>query len=428
MKMPFDFGVKLIFRLVLPGFVLSLGMLPLMNTALELLGWTARFDAAFVTLIVLLGWLVTISDMSIYMLVEGRRWWPAPLKRFFIKREQQRLRRLLAQSSSADSSLALEASSDLPNFPISDDGENQGEYYIAYPSRLGNLLNAFETYSERIYGLNSIFYWWRIWLTLDKDTREEIDNSQALADSSIYVCLCLLCCGLLMMLYLSVQLLKAAGLRFVPSWQAHLPEFLLVFGKHLPDKASAALLAIVFLAASILVYRLSLKLHGQFGELFKSVIDLNVGKIDVPVIKQIELLTENSPAVSLPRVLAPRIRFQIAVNYLHYYRYYCPNPKCNAFLKPNQIEKHSCLEYHVYQEPSGSWRWRLETITGDRVLVDHGVTYKSEKQCRVEIDLVRQSWDAPVVEEANERPESGSLAPDKAFTARPLSSVNREEE
>jgi uncharacterized protein YegP (UPF0339 family) len=395
MKLPFDFGVKLIFRLVIPGFLLSLGFLPLLNTGLELFGWTTRFDPAFVTLIVLLGWLITISDMSIYMLVEGRRWWPGRLKSFFIKRERARLCKLLKNSRSGKP-VRTEAYTDLGGmFPMKGDGE----YDVIYPSRLGNLLSAFESYSSRIYGLNSIFYWWRIWLTLDKDTREEIDNSQALADSSTYACLSLFFCSLLMSIYLSVGLLKAAGIRFAPSLGGHMPELLVVLDRHLPGKLSAAALAIVFFSGSFVVYRLSLYLHAQFGELFKSVIDLNVGKIDVPVIEQIAALSEKSRSVSLSRGLARRTRFQIAVNYLHFYRYFCPNPKCNAFLKPNEIENHVCVEYHVYQETSGSWRWRIQTTAGRRILVDHEPTYESQQHCLEEISLIKQSSEAAVVEQ-----------------------------
>ena len=396
MKLPFDFGVKLIFRLVIPGFLLSLGFLPLLNTGLDLFGWTARFDAAFVTLIILLGWLITISDMSIYMLVEGRRWWPDWIKRVFIARETARLRRLVENSGSADDLVQVEAYTDLAaQFPMTDDGE----YYIKYPSRLGNLLSAFETYSLRVYGLDSIFYWWRIWLKLDKETREEVDSGQALADSSTYACFSLFFCSLLMALYLGLKILKAAGLRVVPSLGGHMPELLVVLDRHLPGKLSAAALAIVFFGGSFAVYRLSLYLHAQFGELFKSVIDLNVGSIDVGIVEEIAALSEESPVVMLPRQLPRMTKLQIAVNYLQFYRYYCPNPDCLALLKPNEIAKHICVEYHVYQEPSGSWRWRLQTTTDRRVLIDHGVTYKSEQDCRDEIALIKQSSEADMTEE-----------------------------
>src|SRR6266568_2291785 len=252
MKLPFDFGIKLIFRLVIPGFLLSLGFLPIMNAGLDVFGWTARFDYAFLTAIVLLGWLITISDMSIYMLLEGRRWWPAPIKRFCIDRHEARLRKLIERSKSTDDLIAGEAYFDLPNFPMN----NDGEYYVAYPSRLGNLLRAFELYSLRTYGIDSIFFWWRIWLRLDKDSREEVDNSQALADSTTYACFSLYFSGLLMLLYLGFKIMKAIALVIAPGISSYLPKFIVVLDAHLPRKAVAATLAAIFFVAGLLVYRL----------------------------------------------------------------------------------------------------------------------------------------------------------------------------
>src|SRR5258706_14345512 len=175
MKLPFDFGVKLLFRLVIPGFFLCLGLLPLLNITLEMIGWASRFEYAFITLVIFAGWLITISDMQIYMLFEGRRYWrPARLKAFFKRREQARINRLIANTRSADGLISSEAYFDLRNVTI-----NEANDYVAkYPSRLGNLLTAFELYSKRTYGIDSIFYWSRIWLKIDKDTREEIDGSQ----------------------------------------------------------------------------------------------------------------------------------------------------------------------------------------------------------------------------------------------------------
>jgi flagellar biosynthesis regulator FlaF len=52
--------------------------------------------------------------------------------------------------------------------------------------RLGNLITAFESYSNTRYGIDGVFYWNRIWLKLEKDVRDDIDNHQAMADSTVY--------------------------------------------------------------------------------------------------------------------------------------------------------------------------------------------------------------------------------------------------
>lgn len=193
MKLPFDFGIKLIFRLLIPGFFLSIGFFPILNTILALVGWTSKFEYVFVILIIFMGWLITISDMGIYMLFEGRRFWPNPLKRFFTEREEKRLAGIKEKLKDTNNQTVAEAYFDIRNFPMN----AEGDYIALYPSRLGNLLAAFEGYSLRVYGIDAIFYWGRIWLKIDKDTREEIDNSQALADSTVYTSFALVFTGLI---------------------------------------------------------------------------------------------------------------------------------------------------------------------------------------------------------------------------------------
>ncbi|HEY8185859.1 MAG TPA: hypothetical protein VIF64_07305, partial [Pyrinomonadaceae bacterium] len=94
MKLPFDFGVKLIFRMVLPGFLLSLGLLPLLRMVLQLQGWSDKWEYAFVVMVILLGWAIIIADMPIYILMEGRRFWPGFIKDFSMKRQRERLKNL----------------------------------------------------------------------------------------------------------------------------------------------------------------------------------------------------------------------------------------------------------------------------------------------------------------------------------------------
>jgi hypothetical protein len=335
MKFPFDFSLKLIFRLVLPGFLLSLGFFPLMNVVLRLNGWESRAEYVFVMLVVLLGWAITISDMRIYMLFEGRRYWPGFLKTFMKGREQKRLARLQVNKGNKDKSISAEAYVDLRNFPMPTDAG--GEYQVLMPSRLGNLLYAFEGYSRRLYGVDAIFYWPRIWLKLDKETREEIDNSQALADSTLYAAFAFLLAGALWLLYALAKFVIVIAL--ARDLGPRLQYDLTLIDKHLPPKATAVLVAVLFAVASFLIYRLSLPLHAQFGELFKSVFDTYV--VDVSnVTKDLVRLSEGSPAVSLSKVLLREDQMPIAARYLQYYRYRCP--ACNDLLKPSEIKTHVC--------------------------------------------------------------------------------------
>src|ERR1043165_9093738 len=95
MKLPFEFGVKLIFRLIIPGFFLTLGLLPIVNLILAWNEWSEQKEYVFGMMIVLMGWLVVISDMPIYIAMEGRRFWPTPVRDYFMRREERRLKRIL---------------------------------------------------------------------------------------------------------------------------------------------------------------------------------------------------------------------------------------------------------------------------------------------------------------------------------------------
>src|SRR5215213_3235569 len=213
MKLPFDFGIKLLFRLLLPGFVLALGFAPLTFFVLDWINWPESYVFFLVVTVILSGWLILILDMQIYMLFEGRRYWPDGIRKDFVNRETQRLEKLrraaalsvledieeregkletetvqatrdkLEQKINADERNYLEALFDIRNFPM----DEQGNHKARFPTRLGNLIDAYEVYSTTAYGMDSVFYWPRLWLKLDKDVKEDIDGRQAVADSTVYV-------------------------------------------------------------------------------------------------------------------------------------------------------------------------------------------------------------------------------------------------
>src|SRR5689334_17681595 len=95
MKLPFDLGVKLIFRLLVPGFFLMLGVRPILLSSLERSGASSYDDLALTVAILILGWLITVLDMPVYMLVEGRRFWPDRVVAYGVRREEARLQRWL---------------------------------------------------------------------------------------------------------------------------------------------------------------------------------------------------------------------------------------------------------------------------------------------------------------------------------------------
>lgn len=291
MKLPFDLGVKLFFRLVLPGFLLTLGLLPTLFELLDAVGLVSQKEVAFVLTTIVAGWLLLAADLPIYMLLEGRRYWPRFLWRWLLRCEEKRLGTLnywideyYRRSSPNDKAIKqrylkqnyLEASVGKRYFPLN---KNNGERYAKYPTRLGNTLSAFETYSDTRYNLEGVFYWPRILVNLSKDLREEIDNQQAMSDSTVYSTFALAFTGVLWAFYGLLAALEGPVVAFLYRREI-LHEMLenSVFS-YFPYFPVCFLFAGIFLLLSYFVYRLAIFTNEQFGNLFMAIIDNNISKI-----------------------------------------------------------------------------------------------------------------------------------------------------
>jgi hypothetical protein len=212
------------------------------------------------------GWLIVICDMRIYMLFEGRRYWPDGLRDWMIQREKARLQKLenVDYDTDPDSRIAVEAAVEYAQYPIDEKGDSSANR----PTRLGNLIEPYESYPNVKYGLDSVFYWYRIWVSLDKDTREEIDNAQSVVDSAVYIVFALFMSGLVMWAYALIWL----------NWSP-LPPYLQSPLPYLLSPPALLVLGAVFLLSAFFLYRLSLPAHAQFGELFKSLFDQHQSKL-----------------------------------------------------------------------------------------------------------------------------------------------------
>jgi hypothetical protein len=299
MKLPFSFGLKFVFRLLFPGFILAIGISPILQTVLERVGIPHWNVIAFIILTIFLGWIIMVMDMPIYMAFEGRRYWPSPLWNYFREGEQRRLEKLWRKYEKAKNEgnrpEVVEVSVELRKFPINEDGE----WYAMYPTRLGNLLTSFEEYSNRIYGMDSIFYWPRIWLTLDKHIQDDVDSQQALTDSTLYTTVALFTCGILSIIY-------ALFVEFNQTWI-----------DFLPNATTLVILSAGCFIAGYLTYRVSLHLFAQFGEIFKSLIDVYHGNIEVQdVLEEVYALTGDKDLLQAP----DKYKYKVAWRYMHNYR------------------------------------------------------------------------------------------------------------
>jgi len=361
MKLPFEFGLKLFFRLLVPGFLFTLGLLPGCFFLTDLSGWQIKHEYVFVATIVLAGFLIMISDMPAYMLFEGRRYWPGPIHLWFLRRLQNRLsvlkakatvdklnsiytrkRKLLSTSDPAPELLEdiardvreyEEAQFDLRQFPQDEDFE----HYVGFPSRLGNIIEAFENYSSRSYGMDAVFYWPRLWLKLDKETREEVDNQQAVADSALYCSLALYLSGLLWLVYDISFAVNSLAVKLAPARVFN--GFRVTLFDYLPDMWLSWLLFPAFMVCGYGVYRASLRLHSQFGETFKAVFDVFAKEIDIS-----EPLNQIAPSI-VP--VSPNRREQLSAvfRYLQHGLVKCPN--CDIRMRPSDAKTHKCASSQI---------------------------------------------------------------------------------
>jgi uncharacterized protein YegP (UPF0339 family) len=56
-------------------------------------------------------------------------------------------------------------------------------------------------------------------------------------------------------------------------------------------------------------------------------------------------------------------------------------------------ERRTLTTYLYYKDAKGEWRRRLKAANG-RIIADSGEGYKSEKECKDDIDRVKSSKDA----------------------------------
>jgi hypothetical protein len=224
-----------------------------------------------------------------------------------------------------------ESAVDYAQFPVNVDGVS----YVEYPTRFGNLIESFENYPLVKYGLDSVFYWSRFWVSLDKDLREELDNAQAVVDSALYVTFALYTAAFLGIGYALGEQIANSHWYSAHGWPVlRIPE--------LPSPGTLYVLAGLCLLAGLILYRLSLPLHAQFGELFKSVFDQFRQKLQFDdVLEQVGQLLPAGSVDQKTRSEKYRIIFRF-------------------------------LRWHVIRDeisgtnyPVGEWRKRIQTATSN---------------------------------------------------------------
>jgi len=185
--------------------------------------------------------------------------------------------------------------------------DDANQLTVRRPTLLGNILAGYEQYPDSRYGMDSVFYWPRIWMEMDKDKKEEIDGQWSMADGFLILSAISFVGG---MLWILESILAGVD----------------VFPYALPTDSAggAAVGGLAWLVAGYVWYRLSLPFHRQNGEVFKAIFDLYRGKIR----KALKLKPQE------------KATWDATWSYLQYLRLVCP--KCGTMNLPSDQKCSKC--------------------------------------------------------------------------------------
>jgi hypothetical protein len=284
-----SFGFPLFLKVVIPGTVGVLALSPVLacvGIKLEIDAWFVKrsfseIGLLFVGLVLSLGFILYFLDTIIYRFFEGYIGWPKFARKYFTNRLNKKIeanlekaKRLeeLGEAKSAEDEIAERRLWDwLMRFPLKGKRKKL-ETEAVLPTKMGNILWSYENYPQSRYGIEAIFYWPRLWLSLDSETKKEVDTVGAEADCLTYISFVLLCASMLNILTLLMDYFNIPTL-LVGLIAKSVNSFTL--GKVLLTPSLLLGMGIIGLALSWLSYRISLSFHVKYGGFFQSLFDLH---------------------------------------------------------------------------------------------------------------------------------------------------------
>lgn len=211
---PTDFGAASFMRVLLPGFLfvilISYTFFPLSATisgiflsndiTVMLLFWIV---SGFV-----IGTIISSKDFYIYNILNGYKCVPLFIKEFFNYEEindynqvknsltslNEEKERLEPNYNDPDCKYRLACIEDeilklskkLRNYPFDKDGDPKF-FYPATWTRLGNVIEEYERYSQICYGMTFDVFWYRLWYILSTDEQDDVGQRGAKADFLSYM-------------------------------------------------------------------------------------------------------------------------------------------------------------------------------------------------------------------------------------------------
>jgi len=257
-------------RVVLPGALATAFAYPILLTYWPnlVVNFTGDFKdhwqqfVFIAAMVFVLGALTSALNGEIYKIYEGRTFWPSSLLRWALAKQKGRVKELqhLADSLRTQKERVTEYSETwykLRRYPL----DENNKPYADRPTLLGNILSGYEQYPKERYGMDSVFYWTRLWMEMEKEKKEEIDSSWSVADGFLSLSAVSFLGGFVWLLVAALSALHAPYL-------------------HMPlSGLRTSVVGAVSILTSCAFYRVSLPFHRQNGELFKSIFDLYRDKV-----------------------------------------------------------------------------------------------------------------------------------------------------
>jgi hypothetical protein len=297
----------IVMRVFFPG-ALALGVLYVQ--AKTMLAWLPRdLDGAWQRVawvagaIFLFGVIVSAATNEIYKIYEGRSFWPKRLFDAGVRKQARRVKQFMEAAEKANGPEYDELWYKLRIYPLDD----QGNPEATHPTLIGNILAGYEKYPSDRYGMDSVFYWPRIWLVVEKEKKEEIDSQWSVADGFLLLSAVSFLGGLLWMLEATGKALEFFS-----------------FAVPLNSEGYCFLAGLGWIALGYGLYRLSLSYHRDNGEVFKAIFDLYREKV-----RGMMCLDPDE-----------KLKWKAAWAYLQYLQYQeVPCPKCGT---ENEFAEKKC--------------------------------------------------------------------------------------
>lgn len=274
MKLPFGFGLNFFVRTLFPGFVWSTLSFPFLKPFLTnyvVPIYDMSIEYFFVAEVIIVGMIVTMADLFIYRLYEGYEFYPFSKK--LTEHKNKKVRKLYKEyieKENSDKKYVLTWEY-LSKFPIS---ESTGIPEAKAPTNLGNVVLGYEHYPKSRYDIDGPFFWYRLIPKLDTNIVRSLDHKGTFADSAVYTSFLCLILSLSLTFILLIKIIGIEIPAFLRSYPKVIELLSIFFSPKFPGTFTVFIFLIISFSAMLLFNYLAVRLHYDYGEIFKTVFDI----------------------------------------------------------------------------------------------------------------------------------------------------------